>query len=143
MKSSQIIFVIDTSLLESNTSFLVDQNCCYNALVQINLCSIAGRMIVSCPTRLSSISTSPEQRNIAYRCASQIVQFLQCAHLIMLLKSLFKIQLLFWYKPVLHCPASSFALSCRSSLTTLQCTALKLSWGARPCAAALVITPII
>ena len=65
LKSSQIIFVIDTSLLDSNTSFLVDQNCCYNALVQINLCSIAGQMIVSCPTRLSSISTSPEQRNIA------------------------------------------------------------------------------
>ena len=64
LKSSQVIFVIDTSLLDSNTSFLVDQNCCYNALVQINLCSIAGQMIVSCPTRLSSISTSQEQKNI-------------------------------------------------------------------------------
>ena len=65
LKSSQVIFVIDTSLLDSNTSFLVDQNCCYNALVQINLCSIAGQMVVSCPTRLSSISTYQEQRNVA------------------------------------------------------------------------------
>ena len=55
LKSGQVIFVIDTSLLDSNTSFLVDQNCCYNALVQINLCSIAGQMVVSCPSRLSSI----------------------------------------------------------------------------------------
>ena len=60
LKTSEIIFVIDTSLLDSNTSFLVDQNCCYNALVQINLCSIAGQMVVSCPTRLSPISTSQE-----------------------------------------------------------------------------------
>ena len=65
LKSSQVIFLIDTSLLDSNTSFLVDQNSCYNALVQINLCSIAGQMVVSCPTRQSSISTSQEQRNIA------------------------------------------------------------------------------